>query len=143
MKVIYSIFNNRDANISEVRFKLFLDKNDYILINQFGDHKFCLREKIDKSYFPEYSDSMLQNRQSGEYVEIRWDKGKLTPVIKDDELLGWESEEYWFKKIFAQITALEVLNGYVKKITTIMEECKSQIHSDDQSCYEKEITIDY
>jgi len=144
MKIIYSVFNNLKKLFSELRFRIVLDYNDYVLINQFDENTFIIIQEIDKDYFFHVSKSNFKEGYDNRvYIEIEWGKNKLKEMKEDFKIIGWETEEIIIKKYHFEVTLNEFLKKISDDIKKIMKRCKDKKPNNDSSCYEKEMLIKY
>lgn len=150
MKVIYSIYNQVEKPIGELHFKLVLNKEDFVLVNQFPSERFFSETKVDKVYFPNMSGSNLIRKETEQfyYLFFKLEADKLYKKLEKTEkgeIVYWETKEYWLKKTIMQGTqsSLDILNKFITDIKGVMTYCKSQVPDEDSSCWNEEIEIKY
>ncbi|MBL7085989.1 MAG: hypothetical protein ISS28_02645 [Candidatus Cloacimonetes bacterium] len=146
MKVVYSIINEVNKTIGELRFKLVLDKNDYILVNQFPSEYFTITYRVEKGHVIECSKSFKEKEpaEGWFYLKCNWGKESLHPVEKEGKFIKWETDEFFIKKCGIDGTPLDkLLEVFTEQIKQIMKELKKKVPETDTSCWEEIEKIEY
>ena len=146
MKVFYSIINEVNKTDGELRFKLVLDKNDYVLVNQFPSEYFTVPYKINADHVYESSESFKEKEpvQGWFYLKCCWGKESLSPIEKEGKVIEWETDEFKIKKCAIDIEPLaELLLVFTTEIKRIMRRYKERVPKGDTSCWEEIEKIEY
>ncbi|MCK4295359.1 MAG: hypothetical protein KAX28_01725 [Candidatus Marinimicrobia bacterium] len=147
MKVVFSIINEVEKTIGELRFRLVLDKNDWVLVNQFPPEYFTVTHKVEKGYVIEFSKPFKEKEPTTTWFHLKCHWGKeppLHPIEKEGKVVEWETDEFRIKKRAIDIEPLaELLLVFTTEIKRIMGKYKKLVQEGDTSCWEKEVKIEY
>lgn len=146
MKVVYSIINEVNKTIGKLRFKIVLNKNDYVLVNQFPLEYFSVTYKINVDYVYESSKSFKEKEpaEGWFYLGFNWGKESLRSIEKEGKVVEWDTDEFWIKKCGIERAPLDkLLEVFTGRVTQIMKELKKKVPEGDASCWEEIEEIEY
>lgn len=116
MRIEYNIFHLPGPHYSRVEFKIFLQTEDYILLNQYPDLDYSSTLIFESDLIESSKNLNLTDSPSGKRLTYKWGLDVIThiPVRNDDAVEEWETPEYSF--VFHRVGDMPTAEDRIQEI---------------------------
>lgn len=149
MEIVFSRFNRPHDQQSELRIRLKIDKDDFVLINQFSSDKFKYELILPRESIISSSMFSVEEDSSPDFIKItiNWGKDTYEERFDENKDIYWISEKEYIITLNQEPTVAYSPKSFVNKlhegITYVMKRLRDTIPYNDKSCFQEVLQVKY